>query len=255
MQWLGGQLVYGFPLIARGCGLIGPNAAAVVGRRAFWMTQEGNFWMYMDGAADEILCPLKRDVFDNLNDTQKEKIFCTALQRFSEVWWFYPDARDGGAEVSRYVVYNWQNGSWSCGTFDRTAWIDAGVLPFPLAASSAGTLYYQERGQTADGEAITALLRSAEFDLGDGATLMQWNGIRPDIEDIVGGFRVTVFGRIEAQGTQYTEGPFDVNGTTTTVDFMFTARQAGLLIESDSLPSFWRLGTLRFDLIETQAVQ
>ena len=243
-------LVYGFELLGQGCGLIGANAAVEKDGSAFWLSNNGEFYQFTGGAPQPIPCPVRRYVLDNLDYTQAEKIYASINSANSEVWWFYPDSRDG-TECSRYVIYNYAEQLWSVGTFNRTAWIDSGVLQYPLSASADGYLYYQESGTNGDGGVITAYAESAPLDLADGEQLLSVMRAVPDVEDMLGGVEISLLARMWPAGSETTHGPYTVLPTTTKVDTRMKARQVALRLDSSSSPSFWRLGALRLDLRET----
>ena len=71
-----------------------------------------------------------------LTKTQREKVFSAEIIEFNEIWWFYPSA--GQTEVDKYVIYNYIDNTWSIGSLSRTAWHDAGIYTFPLAADANG---------------------------------------------------------------------------------------------------------------------
>jgi hypothetical protein len=243
-------LVFGQEMLGQGCGLIGANAVCEKDGSAFWMSGSGEFYQFTGGRAEPIPCPVRRHVFDNLDWAQAEKVYCGYNGSNAEVWWFYPDSRDGD-ECSRYVAYCYQDQAWTVGTWDRTAWIDGGVLENPLAASSDGYLYWHERGQTADGGPITAYLESAPSDVDDGDQLLAVLRVVPDFEDMAGGLSLSFLCRPWPTATLTTHGPYDVLTTTEKIDLRLTARQIALRIDSASAPSFWRLGAVRADLRPT----
>jgi hypothetical protein len=245
-------LVYGAELLGQGCGLIGPNAAVELNGAAYWLGSSGEFFTFSGGQAQPIPCPVKRYVADNLSWVQADKIYAGSNSANNEVWWFYPDSRDGN-ECSRYVIYNYAENHWSIGTWDRTAWADAGVWQHPLATDASGYLYFHERLNSADGGAITAYLESAPSDIGDGDTLMAVTRIVPDFEDLSGGLTVTLKGRLWPAGDETEHGPYTVLTTTERVDLRTTARQMAIRIDSASAPSFWRLGALRLDMVQSGA--
>lgn len=251
LSYLGDPLlVYGVEMIGQGCGLVAPNAVAEKDGNAFWMTRSGEFYSYSGGAPVPLVCPVQRYVSDNLDWLQVDKVHASVNSANNEIWWFYPDARDGD-ECSRYVAYNYLESTWTIGTFDRTAWLDAGVLQYPIAADSDGYLYYQEIGQTADGGPIVAYAESAPSDLGDGDTLLAILRAVPDFEDLAGGLSLTFSGRHFPASTPVSYGPYAVISTTEKIDMRLTARQMSLRIDSASAPGFWRLGALRLDLRPT----
>ena len=253
LSYLGDPLlVYGAELLGQGCGLIGPNAAVEVNGAAYWLGSSGEFFVYSGGAPQIVPCAVKRYVMDNLSWVQADKIYAGGNSANSEVWWFYPDQRDGN-ECSRYVIFNYAENHWSIGTWDRTAWVDAGVWQHPLATDTSGYLYFHERLNSADGGAITAYLESAPSDVGDGDALMAVTRIVPDFEDLSGGVQITLKGRLWPAGTETEHGPYTVLPSTERVDLRTTARQMALRIDSASAPSFWRLGALRLDMRQSGA--
>jgi hypothetical protein len=253
LSYLGDPLlVYGVEMLGAGCGLIGSNACVEKDGAAFWMTPAGEFYAYSGGTPSPIPCPVKRYVADNLDWVQAEKIYCALNGSNNEVWWFYPDRRDGN-ECSRYVVFNFQENTWSVGSWNRTAWLDAGVLEYPVSADTSGNLYYQERSNTADGGAITAYAESAPIDIQDGDRLLAVLRAVPDIEDMVGGMTISFKSRHFPASSETTHGPYNVLSSTEKIDVRLTARQVALRLDSASAPSFWRLGALRLDIRETGA--
>lgn len=253
LEYLGDPvLVYRARHLGGGCGLIGANAAAVKDGTAYWLTGAGEFYRFDGQAPAPIPCPVQRYVTDNLSWVQADKIYCAINSANSEVWWFYPDRRDGN-EASRYVAYNYAEDHWTVGTFDRTAWVDAGVWQNPIATDTKGGLYFHERLFSADGGAIEAHLESAPSDIGDGDQLMAILRIVPDIEDLQGGVNVRVRGRQFPAGPERDYGPYTILPTTQQIFFRATARQMALRFDSASAPSFWRLGALRLDMQQTGA--
>jgi len=101
-----GQLsqVWDFSKVGDKCGLIGPNAAAVLGSTAYWITPDKQFRAYsLGGVVQSMPCSIHADFEENLALGQGDKITATTIAEFSEVRWDYPDTRDG-FEVSRYIT-------------------------------------------------------------------------------------------------------------------------------------------------------
>ena len=48
--------------------------------------------------------------FDNLNYSQRQKVWATKVPRFGEVWWFYP--RGNATECTDAIIYNTREGVW-----------------------------------------------------------------------------------------------------------------------------------------------
>lgn len=251
MSYLGDPLlVFGFNLKGSGCGLLGPNAAAVLNGTAFWAGVNGQFWLYDGSVPKPVDCPVRREIFENLSWVQQDKVIVSSIAGKNEFIVIYPDARDGN-ECSRYALFNYTEGTWTLGRWNRTAWVDASPEPWPIAATVDGRIYYHEKGHSADGNAITAYLESAPVDLADGDQLTAITRIVPDFEDLVGGIAVSLKTRAWPSDQPTVKYSGEVNAATQKLDCRITARSIAVRLDSTSAPSFWRMGALRFDLRPT----
>jgi hypothetical protein len=170
LQYLGAQAgVWGAQLLGDNISIEGQNAAIIASGVVYWMGVD-KFYMY-DGRVQTLQCDLRRHVFSDFNQSQASQVYAGTNEGFNEVWWFYCSAN---ATVNdRYVVYNYLEKIWYYGTLGRTAWLDSGLLEFPIAATSQNqNLVYHENGvdnnETGTATAIDAYIESAEFDIEDG---------------------------------------------------------------------------------------
>jgi hypothetical protein len=252
MRFLGDTVfVYGFDLLGSGCGLLGPNAVVEKDGSAFWASSSGQFFMFDGAAPRPIQSNVEKFFYGNLAPSQGDKVYAALVSQYTEVWWFYPHVEDGN-EVSRYVIYNWSTGSWSCGTLSRSSWVDAGVLPNPMGVTTGGTVYWHERGATNDGNAMDAFIEAAPIDIGDGDVLMRVNRIVPDFAQLTGVVDITVTTKPWPQGAEATQGPYQVTSTTEKVDMRATGRQIGFRVATGAgSGTRWRLGAMRVDATPT----
>ncbi len=243
------NIVYRFDLIGTGCGLIGPNAVVQVSGVFFWLTPGGEFFMYDGGAPRPLQSTVRRYVFDNLSWVQQDKVYAFANAAWGEIWWLYPDKREGN-ECSRYVSYNYLGNTWAIGTFDRTAFVDAGVFQFPLAADSTGRVWFHEKDFGEDGGPRAWSLASAFFDLGDGDSHMNILGAYPDAEDLQGGYQLTINTKYKNQRGEFqrTFGPFGVTGNTGKVSMRAVGQHAQVQWNGYDAPAFFRMGAFRLDM-------
>jgi hypothetical protein len=241
------SVVYAFDLLGEGCGLIGPNAVVQANGMFFWVSPQGKFYIYAGGAPIPIPNPSERDFRDNLADVQGAKIHAAHLSSRSEIWFFYPDERDG-IECSRYHVYNYLDKTWVSGNYDRTTYVDAGVLPFPLATDSSGNVYFQEKDFSNDGSARSTSLETSYFNIGDGETFAYIKDIRPDFDDLRGGATITFTSRNYPQGAERTYGPYSITPTTRRLSVRIKGRQIKYRINTNDAPSFYRVGAMTFDV-------
>ena len=76
--------------------------------------------------------------FDNLNYSQRQKVWATKVPRFGEIWWFYP--RGDSEECNDCIIYNVRENVWyDAGQADgarRSAGYFSQVFRFPINASS-----------------------------------------------------------------------------------------------------------------------
>ncbi len=244
------SVVYAFDLIGEGCGLIGPNAVTQVSGIFFWVSKQGKFYQYAGGLPAPLANPSERDFRDNLADVQGSKIYAAHLAARSEVWFFYPDERDG-VECSRYHVFNFVDQNWVSGTYNRTAYLDTGIFPFPLATDSSGRIFYQEKDFTNDGSARASSLETSYFNIADGETFAFVKGVRPDFDDLRGGVAITFTSRNTPQGAERTYGPYSITGNTRRLSVRIKGRQIKYKITADAAPSFYRVGEFSFDVSQS----
>jgi hypothetical protein len=168
LQYLGPPYVWAPQLLGDSISIISPNAVSQASGIVYWMGVD-KFYAY-DGRVQTLNCDLRRFIFQDINLDQSAQVFSGTNEGFNEIWWFY--CASGETVVNRYVVYNYFEKVWYYGTMGRTAWLDSGLQPSPLAATYSYNLVSQEQGLN-DGEtgtttALNAYISSSEFDIGDG---------------------------------------------------------------------------------------
>jgi len=168
LQYLGPPYVWAPQLLGDNISIQGPNAAVIASGIVYWMGVD-KFYSY-DGRVQTLNCDLRRHIFGDFNQSQAAQVFAGTNEGFNEVWWFYCSANS--FTIDRYVIYNYLEKIWYYGTMARTAWLDSGLLDFPLAATYSNNLVYHENGlnnnETGTTTAIDAYISSSEFDIGDG---------------------------------------------------------------------------------------
>jgi hypothetical protein len=222
------------------------------------------FYVY-EGRIQTLNCDLRRYVFNDFNQDQAAQVFAGTNEGFNEVWWFYCSANS--TEVDRYVVYNYLEKVWYYGNMGRTAWLDSGLLSFPLAATYLNNLVNHEDGVddniTAVPASIAATISSSEFDIGDGHNFgFVWR-VLPDItfdgstESSTPQVTMTLQGLSNSgSGVQTSAGQAVIKGSTYVVTEEFTGqiytrirgRQMIFKIDSNQLGTTWQLGAPRIDI-------
>tara|TARA_B100002019_G_C21264851_1_gene598807 strand:- start:729 stop:2639 length:1911 start_codon:yes stop_codon:yes gene_type:complete len=255
MQFIGPPFTFGVNLINKETGLIGPKAAVVSSAGVFWMSYD-SFYVY-SGSVQKVPCSVLSYVFDDLNISEAYKFHAFINEEFDEVGWYYTSA--SGSEIDRYVSYNYANGAWAYGQLSRTAWLDAGVEPYPRA-TSGGYLYEHEVGYDNDGSPMTnVFIESSDLDIEDGDEFSFVSKLIPDVRFLSnadGGQINFVLKTRNAPGESLTTKSTSViNGDTARVDLRSRSRQIALRFESDDDATYpgnnntgWRLGSNRLQI-------
>lgn len=264
MQFIGPPYTFGFTQLGANCGVVGPHAAVDVNGVAYWMSKDAFF--VFDGVTKKLPCTVQDYVFDAFNSVQGYKVAAGVNTKFNEVtWWYCADDND---YIDRYVTYNYLENVWSVGTMPRTAWRDSGVFERPLASfydpdSNAATIstiygltagrsviFNQEIGKNANGQPMTAYIKSGYFDIGDGDQMMFMQRFIPDFKNQDGNLTVHLLLRPYPQSSAVPSSldPYVITSSTEKVDTRARGRQISLRIESDEIDTNWRFGTMRVDI-------
>ena len=168
LQYVGTPFVWSTQLLGDNVSIVGPNAAMIASGVIYWMGVD-KFYKY-DGRVQTLNCDLRRHVFSDFNTLQSQQVYCGTNEGFNEVWWFYCSKNSN--VVDKYVIYNYIENVWYYGSMGRTAWLDSGLLAFPIAATYNSKLVQHEDGvddvESGTPVAIAANISSSEFDIGDG---------------------------------------------------------------------------------------
>ena len=182
MQFLGTAEVFGVQEVANGVSIMGRNVISSANNVIYWMGND-KFYTY-NGRVDTLPCTLRQYIFENINRAQGQIFFSGTNNQFNEIIWFY--CSTNATEIDRYVVYNYADNIWYYGTINRTAWVDAGVYNYPMAA--ADTWVYSHENGKDDGQplgqppvAIDAYIQSADIDIEDGDKFMLIRRVIPDV--------------------------------------------------------------------------
>lgn len=169
LDFVGAPLYYGATLVGSGCGIIGPNAVAVVRDTAYWMGL-GGFFKY-DGYVQQLHCDVLDSVFNpTLARFHGARFFAVVNSPANEIWWFY--CVNASAPPNRVVIYNYANETWSLGSIIRTAgtdalWHDSSTeeTVSPILFDDTGDIAYQH--ETAS-PATGAFIETGPFSLDAG---------------------------------------------------------------------------------------
>jgi len=271
LQYLGPPYVWVPQLLGDNISIMSPNSAVIASGIVYWMGVD-KFYSY-DGRVQTLNCDLRRYVFQDLNQEQALQVFCGTNEGFNEVWWFYCSANS--TTVDKYVIYNYLEKIWYYGTLERTAWLDSGLQPYPIAAkyasaTTSGNLINHETGlndnTTGTATAIDAYISSSEFDIGDGHNFgFVWR-VLPDLTfenaestptGTLPSVTMTLYGLANSgSGVTSTAAQPVAKSNTYVITEQFTGqiftrmrgRQMIFKIGSNQVNTCWQLGAPRIDI-------
>lgn len=255
MRFSGAPYVFQFSPIGENVSIVSPKAAIPAGDAVYFMDMEG-FYIYQ-GSVRPLSCDVLNDVFSEINMNQLYKVYAMNNPDKSEVTWFYPIGEET-TDITNYVTYNYLDGLWTTGTFDRGAWINVQTRSYPYAASNdtenvkENILYRQETGYSADGDDIAGWIESGMAELGDGEYLMyidrlipdfRFNGSAPNAQlDItINGYKFPMgeITQIKLKTIGYNSGQ---------VNPRMRARAVSLKVEGSGIGYGWTMGQFRLDM-------
>ena len=215
MRFVGTPFTFAYDQVGTNCGLIGMNEAVEVDGAAYWMSENG-FFRYT-GKLESMDCLVEDYVYDDLNKTSNQLIYCGLNNLFGEIVWFFPTSTSN--VVDRSVYYSYLDSTperpiWftnASNLLKRTAWIDSAIFGLPHASAydaddddsfdvtgntEGSTIYYEHEtgvNYTKGGTtyAVPASITSGDFDItqdqlrgitfrGDGEFIMRISRFLPD---------------------------------------------------------------------------
>jgi hypothetical protein len=264
MNFIGPPLTFAVNLVNEGSGLIGPKAAAN-GPNGVYFASKTSFYFY-NGSVQKLPCSVQEYVFNDLELDQAFKCHMGINSEYGEMWFFYPSKEDSTGEISRYVIFNYEENSWSVGSLVRYSWLDAGIEDLPLAgAETSGTncvfeheIGYDDNGSPMDG----VFVESADIDISSGEQFTFIKKLIPDMEFIqptgttnTPAMNVVLKRRNFPNDTLVTDSTSQITPTFTFSNVRTRSRQVVIRFESDDdntadnrLGYKWRIGTTRLDI-------
>jgi hypothetical protein len=249
--FVGPPFTFKFAQMGTNCGLIAPHASIDYDGRTVWMGFD-NFYTF-DGQVRTLDCTVRRYIFDRLDLTNKDKIFAGINSEFKEVIWLYPST-DGSGECDSYVIWSPDENYWTYGSTLFTTFNDKIVFGNTITTGvsvNGNNIYNNEPDGifTANGEAITSFIESADFDIEDGTQLMFLDRLIPDMTLNDGTIKFSITTKQFPESTQETEkGPFSITKSTSKIDLRARGRQGRVRVSCDAADTSWRWGSVRLSM-------
>ena len=271
MRFVGTPFTFAYDQVGTNCGLIGMNAAVEVDGAAYWMSENG-FFRYT-GKLESMDCLVEDYVYDDLNKTSNQLIYCGLNNLFGEIIWFFPTSTSN--VVDRSVYYSYLDSTperpiWFTNAstlFRRTTWIDSAIFGLPHATAydadddvsfdvtgntEGSTIYYEHetgvnylKGGTE--YAVPSSITSGDFDItqdqqrgitfrGDGEFIMRISRFLPDFISQSGNTVVQLDLRSfpNQSAVSSTLGPFTVTSSTNYKSCRARARSVAVTIANNT---------------------
>lgn len=261
LQFIGPPFTFGLRQLGQNCGIMGSHAGVDLNGVSYWMSQD-SFYLF-DGAVKKLPCTVEQFVFNNVNQTGAENAFAGHNGEYNEILWFYP--REGSNQINAVVAYNYLEQTWWTGTLSRTTWIDREVYQNPIGTEYSGNtvannetilgltagatqMYLHETGNDADGQAMTAYVKSGSVEIGEGNDILMVQKLIPDIQNQSGVLNMDLEFKYYPNNTQSVTKTTAFSDTTEFVSLRGRGREFTVNVVSNTSGTSWRLGTQRFDI-------
>jgi len=261
LQFIGPPFTFGLRQLGQNCGIMGSHAGVDLNGVSYWMSQD-SFYLF-DGSVKKLPCTVEQFVFNNINQTGAENAFAGHNGEYNEILWFYP--REGSNQINAVVVYNYLEQTWWTGTLSRTTWIDREVYQNPIGTEYSGNtvannetilgltagatqMYLHETGNDADGQAMTAYVKSGSVEIGEGNDILMVQKLIPDIQNQSGVLNMDLEFKYYPNNTQSVTKTTTFSDTTEFVSLRGRGREFTVNVVSNTSGTSWRLGTQRFDI-------
>lgn len=107
--FVGGTAVWQFDTLASDVSILSSQAVIEYDGTFFWPGVDR--WLMFNGVVRDVPNDFNVNYFfDNLNFSQRQKVFAFKVPRFHEIWWCYP--RGNALECSHAIIFNVKEGSW-----------------------------------------------------------------------------------------------------------------------------------------------
>lgn len=207
--------------------------------------------------------------FDNINLTQRQKVWATKVPRYGEIWWFYP--KGDATECTDAIIYNVREKTWydagQAPGARRSAGVFSEVFPKPIWAGNEAntdgkyTLWQHETGVDSIYRKSVNAVRS-NFETLSVGTLgglvgsqqqpgdNLWTRIERVEPDFVqtGDMSVVITGEGYADDVPVESAPYVFSPTTLKVDMREQRREMRLRFESNVAGGTYQMGRVLLSL-------
>lgn len=133
VSFIGGAAIWRYDTVTDDISILSKSCVVEYDSVYFWVGSD-RFYMY-NGTVQELPNDMNLNwFFDNLNYTQRQKVWALKVPRFGEIWWFFPFG--DSTECDAAVIFNLREKTWYDARIQRTAGAAAKVFNYPLATGA-----------------------------------------------------------------------------------------------------------------------
>ena len=251
-----------YDLISQQSSILSSNSVIEYDGLYYWAGVD-RFLMY-NGVVQEIPNDTNLNYFfDNINYVQRQKIWCTKIPRWGEIWWFYP--RGDAMECNDAIIYNvrektWYDAGQAPGAY-RSAGCFSEVFRFPVWAGNVAnntgnyTLWQHETGQDqiylTNVDAIYSAFETPNIGALGGLVgsvqepgLNNWawlERVEPDFIQF-GAMDMIITGKGYADDVDVASSPYTFQANTLKIDLREQRREMRIRFESNTQGGNYQLG-------------
>lgn len=119
--------------IQEGITVMSPASIVEYNQQFFWVGIDQFY--FFNGIVQRLNNSMSTDwFFQNVNLTQRAKVWGMTVPRYKEIWWFYP--RGNATECNAVIIYNTELNVWYDSFISRAAGLSPGIFPLPIMSDS-----------------------------------------------------------------------------------------------------------------------
>lgn len=244
-QYTGSTFIYSSSMIAKDCGLIGPNAAVTVGGVGYWMGQD-TFWNY-NGTVTPMpnVNDIRKWLFDQIDINFGYTCVAIFNPKYNEVWFFVTIM--GETNPTLGLIFSIAQQVWAplyWGRCGGTHFTQGDTSPF-MGDATTDLIMQHEKGFDADGLALPYSMTLSPYALSKGGKY-NW-GLEymvSDFEEQTGDVTLTIttWDRLNDTLTLDTETETIPEMDSGTIDLRVSGRYIGWVVSANALGTYVRMG-------------
>ena len=261
--FVGGAPVFAFDYLAD-TALLSTSATIEYNGKIYW--PDVNCFKVYNGAVEDLPNDMNLNYFyDNLNQSQRQKVWGIKHPRFNELWWFWP--KGNATECTDVIIYNikektWYDTRWAQDQQARSCGIYSSLFNYPLmfgldaSSSEKYSLWQHEFGtdriENGQSYAIRSYFETTDIAYCADIATGQWVGddrwvelkrVEPDFIQN-GEMILTIKGRKYAVAQDENSTPFRYDPDTTKIDMKEQRRQLSFRFESNVVGGTYQTGKI-----------